>query len=137
MVDITESIEPRILNFRPDSTINDRAAAARKAAHLVRGDPEVSQGPTCAHHAITNIFEEGRKAMDGVVREIMNYNDEMSGSAPDAKKQKAIRTSVGWFSWPSCALIYQCAKYLALRSSKGYAIGAKFRQCLDVEEYAK
>eukprot|EP00965_Chrysotila_dentata_P061148 2025982-Pleurochrysis_carterae.AAC.1 len=75
--------------------------------------------------------------MDGVVREMMNITDEMSASAPDAKKQKAMRTSVGWFSSPSCALIYQCAKYVALRSSNGYAIGAKFRQWLNVEQYAK
>eukprot|EP00965_Chrysotila_dentata_P134226 4438707-Pleurochrysis_carterae.AAC.1 len=47
----------------------------------------------CAHHAITNIFEEGRKAMDSVVHEMMNILDEMA--ATDAKKVKAMRTSVG------------------------------------------
>eukprot|EP00965_Chrysotila_dentata_P133761 4424177-Pleurochrysis_carterae.AAC.1 len=53
--------------------MNDRAAAARKAARLVRGDDiEANDDPTCALHAITNIFEEGRKAMDAVVREMMN-----------------------------------------------------------------
>eukprot|EP00965_Chrysotila_dentata_P147733 4876707-Pleurochrysis_carterae.AAC.1 len=64
---------------------------------------------------------------------MMNITDEMSASAPEAKKQKAKRTSVGWFSSPSCALNYQCAKYVALRSFKGYAISAKFWQWLDVE----
>eukprot|EP00965_Chrysotila_dentata_P176063 5813294-Pleurochrysis_carterae.AAC.1 len=58
-------------------------------------------------------------------------------AATDAKKVKAMRTSVGWFSSPSCALIYQCSKYVALHSSKGYAIGAKFRQWLDAELHSK
>eukprot|EP00965_Chrysotila_dentata_P000174 5680-Pleurochrysis_carterae.AAC.1 len=62
--------------------------------------------------------------MDGVVREMMNIIDEMSASASDGKKQKAMRTSVGWFSSLSCALIYQRAKYVALNSSKDYAISA-------------
>eukprot|EP00965_Chrysotila_dentata_P173411 5724903-Pleurochrysis_carterae.AAC.1 len=86
-------MEPRILNFVPASTINERAAAARKAARLVRGDDEANDNSTCAHHAITNIFEEGRKAMDAVVREMMNITDEMA--ATEAKKVKAMRTSVG------------------------------------------
>eukprot|EP00965_Chrysotila_dentata_P122889 4061724-Pleurochrysis_carterae.AAC.1 len=85
-------MEPRILNFVPASTMNDWAVAARKAARLVRGDDEVNNDPTCAHHAITN-FEGGRKAMDAVVREIMNITDHMA--ATDAKKVKAMRTSVG------------------------------------------
>eukprot|EP00965_Chrysotila_dentata_P227488 6196047-Pleurochrysis_carterae.AAC.4 len=130
-------MEPRILNFRPDPTINDRATAARKAARLVRGDPEATDDPTCGNHAITNIFEEGHKAIEGVVREMMNIMDEMAARVPEAKKQKAMRASVGWFSSPSCALIYPCAKYVALRSSKGYAIGAKFWQWLDAEQYIK
>eukprot|EP00965_Chrysotila_dentata_P150561 4974203-Pleurochrysis_carterae.AAC.1 len=58
-------------------------------------------------------------------------------AATDAKKVKAMRTSVGWFSSPSCALIYQWAKCVALHSSKGYAIGAKFRQWLDAELHGK
>eukprot|EP00965_Chrysotila_dentata_P160594 5302077-Pleurochrysis_carterae.AAC.1 len=88
--------------------MNDRAAAARKAAGLVRGDGEAADDPTCAHqHAMNNIFEEGRKAKDAVVREKMNITDEMA--ATDAKKVKATRMSVGWFSSPSCALIYQCS----------------------------
>eukprot|EP00965_Chrysotila_dentata_P033070 1101561-Pleurochrysis_carterae.AAC.1 len=71
-------MELRILNFLPASTMNDRAAAARKAARLVHGDGAAANDPTCAHHAITNIFEEGRKAMDAVVREMMNITDEMA-----------------------------------------------------------
>eukprot|EP00965_Chrysotila_dentata_P028675 953031-Pleurochrysis_carterae.AAC.1 len=99
-VGITESMKPHILNFRPDSTMNDRAASARKSARLVRGDPE-----------------EGRKVMDGVVRDMMSITDETSASAPDVRKQKAMRSSVGWFSSPSCGFdIDQCAKYVALRS---------------------
>eukprot|EP00965_Chrysotila_dentata_P124996 4131472-Pleurochrysis_carterae.AAC.1 len=88
--------------------MNDRAAAARKAARLVRGDDEANDDPTCLHNAITSIFEEGFKAMDAVVREMMNITDEMA--ATDAKMVKGIRTSIGWFSLPSCALIYQYSK---------------------------
>eukprot|EP00965_Chrysotila_dentata_P124638 4120116-Pleurochrysis_carterae.AAC.1 len=120
-------MEPRILDFVQASTMNDRAAAASKAARLVRRHDEAAADPTCAHHAIINIFEKAQKAMDGVVRKIMNIFDETA--ATDAKKVKAmLRTSVGWFSSPSFALIYQCSKYVALHSSKGCAIGAKFRQ---------
>eukprot|EP00965_Chrysotila_dentata_P098119 3244578-Pleurochrysis_carterae.AAC.1 len=75
-------MEPRILNFVPVSTMNDRAAAARKAARLVHGDGEANYDPTCAHHAVTNIFEEGQKA--AVMREMMNITDEMATT--DAKK---------------------------------------------------
>eukprot|EP00965_Chrysotila_dentata_P072223 2386816-Pleurochrysis_carterae.AAC.1 len=73
--------------------------------------------------------------MDAVVREMMNIIDEMA--ATDAKKVKAMRTSVGRVSSPSCALIYQCPTYVALHSSKGYAIGAKFRQWIDAELHGK
>eukprot|EP00965_Chrysotila_dentata_P069028 2281057-Pleurochrysis_carterae.AAC.1 len=38
--------------------------------------------------------------MDAVVGEMMNITDDMA--ATDAKKAKAMRTSVGWFSSP-CA----------------------------------
>eukprot|EP00965_Chrysotila_dentata_P058406 1937036-Pleurochrysis_carterae.AAC.1 len=58
-------------------------------------------------------------------------------AATDAKKVKAMRTSVGWFSSPSCALIYQFSKYVALHSSKGYAIGAKLWQGLDAELHGR
>eukprot|EP00965_Chrysotila_dentata_P079820 2632811-Pleurochrysis_carterae.AAC.1 len=63
-VGITTAMEPRISNFVSASTMNDRAAAARKAACLVRGDDAANNDPTCAHHEATNIFEEGRKVMD-------------------------------------------------------------------------
>eukprot|EP00965_Chrysotila_dentata_P038096 1266293-Pleurochrysis_carterae.AAC.1 len=43
-------------------------------------------------------------------------------AATDAKKVKAMRTSVGCFSSPSFALIYQCSNYVTLHSSKCYAI---------------
>eukprot|EP00965_Chrysotila_dentata_P026433 875204-Pleurochrysis_carterae.AAC.3 len=58
-------------------------------------------------------------------------------ASTDAKKVKAILTSLGWFFSPSSALIYQCSKYVALYSSKGYAIGAKFGQRLGVELHSK
>ena len=128
---ITEEVSPRLLNFKVASTMNDRAAPARKAARLVRGVAEGEDDPTCAHHAVTNIYEEGRKSVDAVLREIMNITDEQAESV--ASKVKAMRTCVGWFSSPACSLIYQVAKYVALFSSKGYAVGAKFRTWLEAE----
>eukprot|EP00965_Chrysotila_dentata_P056108 1859682-Pleurochrysis_carterae.AAC.1 len=44
-VGITETMEPRILDFVPAWTMNDRAAAARKAARFVRGDDEAADDP--------------------------------------------------------------------------------------------
>ena len=35
---------------------------------------------------------------------------------------------------PACAVIYQTAKYMALFSPKGNAIGNKFRRWLEAEE---
>ena len=72
--------------------------------------------------------EDGRKAIDKVLKGKMNITDEQAES--DAAKVKALRTSVGWFSSPACSLIYQVSKYVALFSSKGYAIGANFAQWL-------
>eukprot|EP00965_Chrysotila_dentata_P120391 3981073-Pleurochrysis_carterae.AAC.1 len=43
---------------------------------------------------------------------MMNITDEMA--ATDAKKFKAMRISIGWFSSPSFSLIYQCSKYVAM-----------------------
>eukprot|EP00965_Chrysotila_dentata_P241780 6204486-Pleurochrysis_carterae.AAC.2 len=83
----------------------ERAAVARKAARLVHRDNETAKDPTCAHHVITNIFGEGRKAKDGVVREMMNTTDEMA--ATNTKKVMAMHTSAGLFSSPSCAFVYQ------------------------------
>jgi hypothetical protein len=42
-----------------------------------------------------------------------------------------MRTCVGWFSSPVCALIYQVAKYVAMCSTKGYAIGRKFLEWIE------
>lgn len=114
--------------------INDRASTARKAARMVlaklRGVEveTIQDGPTCAEHAWVNyILEEGRKAIDKVLREMMNITDELAES--DAKKVKAMRTAVGWFSSPACAVIYQVSKYVAAFSSKGYAIGVRRKVC--------
>jgi hypothetical protein len=67
--------------------------------------------------------------MDAVLREMMEISEEQA--AGDADKIKAMRTCVGWFSSPACALIYQVAKYVALCSSKGYAIGQKFLEWIE------
>ena len=117
--------------FIPTCSMNDRASPARRAARLVLGlDPDdMDNDPTCAEHALVNILEEGRKAMDAVLREMMNISDEQADG--DASKVKAMRTCVGWFSSPACALIYQVAKYVALCSTKGYAIGQKFLEWME------
>ena len=101
----------KIEQLRPTSTMNDRAAPARKAARLVQGgdgsggEGDVADGATCAHHAVANIGEEGRKAIDKGLKAKMNITDEQAES--DAAKLKCLRTSVGWFSSPACSLIYQ------------------------------
>ena len=96
--------------FMPTCTMNDRASAARKAARLVLRRALVlpddgDDDPTCAEHGLVNILEEGRKAMDKVLREMMEITDAQAEG--DAAKVKAMRTCVGWFSSPACALIYQ------------------------------
>ena len=65
----------------------------------------------------------------------MNITDEQAAANPP--KVKAMRTSVGWFSSPACAVIYQTCKYTALFSSKGYAIGYKFRKWAEAQEAAQ
>eukprot|EP00965_Chrysotila_dentata_P241695 6204427-Pleurochrysis_carterae.AAC.6 len=52
-------------------------------------------------------------------------------------RRRSDQTSVGCFSSPSCALIYQCSKNVALHSSKGCAIGARFWQWLNTELHGK
>ena len=93
-VGITDDLSPAILGFKPSSSMNDRAPVARKLARLVRESE--TDDPTCAHHAITNIFEAGRKAIDAVLRKLMNITDAQAAANPP--KVKAMRTSVGWFS---------------------------------------
>lgn len=121
-----------IAELRPTSSMNDRASTARKGARLVcskdGSGTDVHDGATCAHHAVANIGEEARKAIDKILKRKMNITDEQAEA--DAAKIKALRTSVGWFSSPACSLIYQVSKYVALFSSKGYAIGENFAQWL-------
>ena len=69
------------------------------------GEGDVADGAKCAHHAVANIGEEGRKAIDTLLKGKMNITDEQAES--DAAKVKALHTSVGWFSSPACSLIYQ------------------------------
>jgi hypothetical protein len=94
-----------IRRFLPTCTMNDRASSARAAARKALGLPDGDNDPTCAEHALVNILEEGRKAIDRVLREMMEISDAQAEG--DAAKIKAMRTCVGWFSSPACALIYQ------------------------------
>lgn len=91
--------------FVPTCSMNDRASTARAAARQVLGLAAGDDDPTCAEHGLVNILEAGRKAMDAVLREMMNITEEQA--AGEADKIKAMRTHVGWFSSPACALIYQ------------------------------
>jgi hypothetical protein len=76
---ITEGVSPLITGLKPDYTMNDRVSTARKASCYVRGvGADGNSDPTCAHHAITNIFEEARKAMDGVLKAMMNITEELA-----------------------------------------------------------
>ena len=79
-----------IINFKPAASMNDRAGPARKTARLVRSVGEPNDDPTCAHHAVTNIFEGGRKAIGVILRKMMCITDEQAAS--DAAKVKAMRT---------------------------------------------
>lgn len=111
---VTEDISPLITAFKPVASMNDRASTARKAARLVRGAAADDDDPTCAEHALVNILEEARKAIDAILREMMQISDEQA--ATDAAKVKAMRTAVGWFSSPACSLIYQVSQLHALPS---------------------
>ena len=102
--------------FLPTCSMNDRAANSRKGARLVLGLADGDDDLTCAEHALVNILEEGRKAMDKVLRAMMNITDAQAEG--DAAKIKAIRTCVGWFSSPVCA-------------TKGYAIRRKFLEWME------
>eukprot|EP00966_Prymnesium_polylepis_P304678 7039305-Prymnesium_polylepis.1 len=63
-------LRAKLAELKASSTMNDRAAPARKAGRLARGgdgsggDGDVADDPTCAHHAVANIGEDGRKAID-------------------------------------------------------------------------
>lgn len=111
-------LREKIEQLRPESTMNDRAAPARKAARLVQGgngsggEGDVADGATRAHHAVANSGEEGRKAIDRGLKAKMNITDEQAES--DAAKLKCLCTSVGWFSSPACSLIYQVLLLLLL-----------------------
>ena len=59
-----------IRELRFSASQNDRAAPARKQARLACGGDgsggagDVEDGATCAHHAVANVGELGRKAFD-------------------------------------------------------------------------
>ena len=76
---ITDDVSPLITGFKPSSTMNNRAPTARKSSRYIIGVRADGQNnPTYAHHAITNIFEEARKAMDGVLKAMMNITEELA-----------------------------------------------------------
>ena len=125
---VDERAAELLRRFMPTCACNDRAANGRKGARLVLGLADGDDDPTCAEHALVNILEEGRKAMDAVLRELMNITEAQAEG--DAEKIKAMRTCVGWFSSPVCALIYQkspstspCARPRATPSAASFSSG--------------
>jgi hypothetical protein len=109
--ELRAKLKAKISELKAASTMNDRAANGRKAGRLSRGgngsggEGDVADDPTCAHHAVANIGEEGRKAIDRGLKAKLNITEEQSEA--DSAKVKALRTNVGWFSSPACSLIYQ------------------------------
>ena len=132
--ELRRRLRGKIAAHRPKDCMNDRNSTARKAGRMALGgdgsggEGDAADTATCAHHAVANVGEEGRKGIDKVLKGKMNITDEQAEG--DSAKVKALRTSVGWFSSPACSLIYQVSKYVALFSSKGYAIGENFAQWL-------
>jgi hypothetical protein len=100
-----------LAQHHPSDSMSDRAAGALKAGRMALGGDgsggarDSLNRASCGHHAVTNIGEEGRKAIDSVLRSKMNITDEEARA--DAAMVKAIRTNVGWLSSPACSLIYQ------------------------------
>ena len=68
--------------FLPTCAINDRASNGRLASRRVLGLADGDDDPTCAEHALVNILEEGRKAMDKILRELMNFTEEQVLPSP-------------------------------------------------------
>ena len=106
-----EGDHSKISKLVPSDGQNDRAANGRKAARIIRGgdgsggETDVKDSSTCSEHKIVNIGEDGRKAIDKVLRKKMDITDEQAEA--DAEKIKTMRVAIGWFSSPACALIYQ------------------------------
>ena len=101
------AVAAKIRDLRFSASQNDRAAPARKQARLACGGDgsggagDVKDGATCAHHAVANIGELGRKAIDAPLKALMKITDEQSSA--DSAKVKCLRTSVGWCVRPRCA----------------------------------
>ena len=106
-VGIINGVSPTILGFQPTSSMSNSAATARTAARL---------RPLCTQHAITIIFEEGRKAIDAALRGLMNIRNEES--VAEVPKVKAMRISVGWFSSPAYAVVYSTWRSSAQRAAR-------------------
>ena len=74
----------------------------------MRGAAEGDDDPTCAHHAVTNIFEEGRKAIDAVLRGTARPHEHQrragSGRRREGQGDADERDGVYWFSSPACAV---------------------------------
>ena len=104
---LSAKLAAKIRDLRFSASQNDRAAPARKQARLACGGDgsggagDVKDGATCAHHAVANIGELGRKAIDAPLKALMKITDEQSSA--DSAKVKCLRTSVGWCVRPRCA----------------------------------
>jgi hypothetical protein len=81
----------RLRRFKPTCSMNDRAPNARKAARLVLGLEDGDDDPTCAEHGLVNILEEARKAIDAIVRRMMNITDEQVSQLPNPNLNPTTR----------------------------------------------
>ena len=155
----TEEIE----NLVPTASMNDRAPGARAAAREKLGTVP-NQMATCGEHAVCNALGAGDNAADTVVNGWRGVGSEQTQL--DAHKVKAMHNHIGWFKAPANALTYkvcasmyrlspmapapaplptlpttpsphQVAKYAALFSDKGYAVGQKFRAWLEFRRAAR
>ena len=90
---ITDEVSPRLLAFTPASTMNDRAAPARKAARLVRGMADGNDDPTCA--SLLRAEADGHRGSEGPAQEAQDARQEglhrhavqphgLRAAAPDA-----------------------------------------------------
>ena len=104
---LSAKLAAKIRELRFSASQNDRATPARKQARLACGGDgsggagDVKDGATCAHHAVANVGELGRKAIDAPLKALMKITEEQSSA--DSAKVKCLRTSVGWCVRPRCA----------------------------------
>lgn len=75
---VDERAAELLRRFMPTCAMSDRASPALAAARKVIGLEDGDNDPSCAEHGLVNILEEGRKAMDKVLRQMMEITEEQA-----------------------------------------------------------